>query len=166
MLKKKCFISSIEFPCCTNWGWKKTLHITIIGTGFMKNLTATLKQWWLYFFQMKCGFHLSVHANLQNYHIWLTNNPHVFEETSYAQLKSGSGAQFLNIESLVQFFFGKIVDSDINMKIIGDFIVLLEEDEHYASFQQDRTTAHMAEKTKFCEHRIIPKTVGWQEPRS
>ncbi len=48
------------------------------------------------------------------------------------------------------------------MKIIQNFIALLEEDEWYARFQQDGATAHMAEKTmnviaKFFEDRIISK---------
>ncbi len=48
------------------------------------------------------------------------------------------------------------------MKIIQDFIALLKEDRQCAWFQQDGTTAHMAEKAmdvlaKFFEDRIISK---------
>ncbi len=80
----------------------------------------------------------------------------------YTQLKLVSGAQFLNIEQSVQFFY-KTMESDVYMKIIQNFITLLEKDEHYAWFQQDEATAHNAEKTmyvlaKFFKDRIISFT--------
>ncbi len=58
----------------------------------------------------------------------------------YIKLKLASGVQFLNIELSVQFFFFyKTVYSAVHMKIIQDFIALLEEDEWYAWYQQDGT---------------------------
>ncbi len=87
----------------------------------------------------------------------------------YTQLKSVSDAQFLNIESSVQFFDKPWTDRDVYMIIIQDFIVLLKEDERYAWFQQDGATAHIEEKTmdvltKFFEDRTIYK--GRCLPRS
>ncbi len=82
----------------------------------------------------------------------------------YIQLKLASGAQFLNIKSLVHFFFYKTTDSDVYTKIIQDyFIVLLEEDEWYAWFQQYGATAHMVEKMmpNFSQMELYPKAGDW-----
>ncbi len=50
--------------------------------------------------------------------------------------------------------------SNVYTGIIQNFIALLEEDERYASFQQDGATAHTAKKTmdvltEFFEDQII-----------
>ncbi len=50
-----------------------------------------------------------------------------------------------------------MVDSDAYTKIIQDFIMLLEEGERYAWFQQDGATAHIVEKTDGCFSQIFQR---------
>ncbi len=99
------------------------------------------------------------YVNLQNYRIWLTNNPHVFEETSLPPIKVGIWCAVSKHQVISPIFFDKTMDSDVCMKIVY-FIALLKEDEWYAWFQQDGATAHIAEKmmdilANFFKDRII-----------
>ncbi len=102
MLKKE---GSIDPLCCTNWSWKITLHITIIAADFLKNLATMSKQWRLQFFQTKCGL-ICWDMLIRKITVSGRQIIHTFlKKLHYTQLKSMSGAQFLYIESLIQFFF-------------------------------------------------------------
>lgn len=114
------------------------------------------------FFTDEAWFHLSGYVNAQNYRIWSTKNPHVFEETSLHPLKVGVWCAISQRRVIGPIFFEKSVDSDTYTNIIQDFIALLEEDERYAWFQQDGAPAHTAGKTmkvlaEFFEDRVISK---------
>ncbi len=83
---KKEGISFTKFLCCTNGSWKITLHITITATGFLKNLPRCQNNDYIVF---RRSVVLFVEVNSQNYGIWLTNNPHIFEEISLHPVKVG-----------------------------------------------------------------------------
>ncbi len=68
--------------------------------------------------------------------------------------------QFLNNNVIGPIFFDKTMDCDVYMKIIQDFIALLEKDEWYAWFQQIPSHCSLGRKkmvlsAQFFEDRII-----------
>ncbi len=120
------------------------------------------KQWQRFFFSDEVWFHLSGYVNSQNYRVWSTNNPHVFEETSLHLIKVGVWCVISQRRVIGPIFFDKSLDSDAYTGIIQNFIALLEENERYAWFQQDGATAHTAKKTtdvltEFFDDWIISK---------
>ncbi len=70
------------------------------------------------FFSDETWFHLSGYVNSQNYCIWSTNNPHVFEETSLYPIKVGVWGAISQRRVIGPIFFNKLVDSDVYTGII------------------------------------------------
>ncbi len=61
---------------------------------FYERLSSQLKVTPLIFFSNETWFHLSTYVNLQNYHIWSTSTPHVFQGTRLHSIKGGGVAKF------------------------------------------------------------------------
>ncbi len=63
-------------PCYNYWNW------------FFEKFGCDVEKMTI-FFSNPVWFHLSGYVNSQNYCIWWTNNPHVFEKTLLQTIKGG-----------------------------------------------------------------------------
>lgn len=121
------------------------------------------------FFSDEAWFHLSGYVNSQNYRIWSSTNPHVYEQTSLHPQKVGVWCAISPQRVIGPIFFEETVNAERYQAILMQFIALLEPHERRCWFQQDGAKAHTAVSSidflrEFFEDRII--STGRWPPRS
>ncbi len=108
--------------------------------------------------------------NRQNYKIWLTQNPHMFQEISLQNMNVGVWCTITQHRITGLIFHEQMADSEEYHQILTNFIALLDttNEEHCTMFQQDgQEPTHLKQPFhlyKFFDNRVV--FVGAWSPRS
>ncbi len=78
----------------------------------------------------------SGYINSQNYRIWSTNNPNVFQPTSLHEQKVGVWCVILKYHVIGPIFHEQTVNSEEYKHILTDFIALLDDTREQKSWFQ------------------------------